>query len=359
MERHFVGRISFPHPLAESPGPSLLFESTLDAGKRSDFQKLKEQFRGLEYRCTNIKCREPVDISQFECEVCNKPLEIKVDIVAEQDGSYKIVPATARAWCQNGHKYTQGKNFPGRCPHDGAELEYCLIGNEKTEFALWMCLAISNKEIGKTTPYYQTFLSLGHAERALDILANAGMLEKKPLDVIIGNYCKEPHYFVITDKGMEKRQEYMDILQKHDLLNDFRIFLPKRESELNSIQENPVGKQKRYRSVLSSVTIKNIPEEIKNSLIEELKCKRGFKKHLAEHIKSDMLYPNEINWLEDIWSKQVPGVYARQNGVIYAFEITPRRKTGDKIVVEHIPSSYQKEIFRADKNKIDWHKYGG
>src|SRR3989344_7109854 len=150
MLRQFVGRISFPHPLGESPGSYLLFESTLPIEKQDMLRELKEhEFGGLEYRCTNVKCRKPVGLSEFSCNKCAEPLEIKVDVV-EQAGIKKIVPATARAWCPNGHKFTYGKKFHGKCIEDKADLEYCLIGNERTEFALWMCMAISSREAGTT-----------------------------------------------------------------------------------------------------------------------------------------------------------------------------------------------------------------
>lgn len=311
-----MGRISFPNPLGESPGSYLLFEKTLPLEKRITLQQLKEeQFNGLEYRCTNVKCRESVGLSHLEvvdgkkvreyinCDKCAKPLEIKVDVV-EQGGVKKIVPATARAWCDNGHKFTYGKKFHGKCPTDNADLEYCLIGNEKTEFALWMCLAVSSQEIGKTTPYYEAVLSTRSIGKALDVLVAARLLERKTLDVVLGNYAKEPEHFILTEKGREKREEYLQTINSYGLLNDFRAFISARETKLLSAEEPAQERNKRFLSALDGILVENVPESVRKSLLVDYLPASRFKAELRALVKVGA--PAEIKtWLQNWYADNV------------------------------------------------------
>ena len=314
MLRQFVGRISFPHPLGESPGSYLLFESTLPIEKQDMLRELKEhEFGGLEYRCTNVKCRKPVGLSEFSCNKCAEPLEIKVDVV-EQAGIKKIVPATARAWCPNGHKFTYGKKFHGKCIEDKADLEYCLIGNERTEFALWMCMAISSREAGTTTPYYEAVLSTRSIGRALDVLVATRSLERKTLDVVLGNYAKEPEYFIMTEKGLKERDEYMQKIKSYGLLNDFRTFISVRKTMLLSVEEPVQERNKRFLSVLDGILVENIPDSVRKSLLLDYLPASRFKAELRALAKAGA--PAEIKtWLQNWYvnnARITPGLSEKQ-----------------------------------------------
>lgn len=332
-----IQHITAPHPAFSEVGPRLLMKELVPA-RATDLEFfINKKFAGLELKCS---CGTLNSLKNFSCAKCSSSLELRQDLVTEDNGAQHIKPNTLRAWCTGINwgsgqmveacrdPYTTEDNFPGNCTgckKDGLLKYSGLVGNETTELMIALCLALSDKNEGCTTNFYQTLLSASSTKAALDLLTEFGYLKKRKTDFTLSRLISKPDYFLLTPKGEKRLAAYSNAFGEAGLLgvlNDFLAARVKYLSETPSLSE-----RQHFEIALSKLKARDLPADVRKSLLLTELTEDRFRKEIAKYAEDQIRYHSTSlpDWLIDFYGKNV--IEFVKTTLIFTY---PRKKNAAK-----------------------------
>jgi hypothetical protein len=286
----YIGWVTMPSPYASDVGPRVLWMKYVnDSSVRSKIRELAEKhLQQMQLKCD--KCYTAYSLEDIACGAedghgCGKNTLSIVHKTVDNEMVGRI-----RIKCQNNscrREYSPPRERVATCKqHPDNSLSYLLNGNEQSALLPIMCMAVADPEIRSTTEYFQAATSSNSAGQALRWLEAQNYVRKRRIGVHTKN-IHDPYVYVTTPKGNEWFNSQLEIFEAHGLKDSFVAFVKDRISQLEKIQ---VPEQFGLENFVKyCIKVDEIPQNIKHSIMAHAIPNEEFGKRIISMAFRDTL----------------------------------------------------------------------